>query len=190
MKIFFDTEFTGLRKDTTLISIGLVSANGQVFYAEFTDYDKTMVNDWIKENVIKNLMNRNDPNHGYYVGTKEEIRDKLTEWFSQFDAVELVSDVCHYDMVLLIDLFGSAFDLPGNVCPACYDISQDIARKLNMTLTEAFDVSRENLLWELSNQSTEDVLKSLSHNIIDNDTKHNALYDAKIICLLYLYLNK
>ena len=109
MKIFFDTEFTGLRKDTTLISIGLVSANGQVFYAEFTDYDKTMVNDWIKENVIKNLMNRNDPNHGYYVGTKEEIRDKLTEWFSQFDAVELVSDVCHYDMVLLIDLFGSAF---------------------------------------------------------------------------------
>ena len=190
MKIFFDTEFTGLRKDTTLISIGLVSANGQVFYAEFTDYDKTMVNDWIKENVIKNLMNRNDPNHGYYVGTKEEIRDKLTEWFSQFDAVELVSDVCHYDMVLLIDLFGSAFDLPGNVCPACYDINQDIARKLNMTLTEAFDVSRENLLWALSNQSTKDVLTSLSHNIIDNDTKHNALYDAKIFCLLYLYLNK
>ena len=66
----------------------------------------------------------------------------------------------------------------------------NIARKLNMTLTEAFDVSRENLLWALSNQSTEDVLKSLSHNIIDNDTKHNALYDAKIICLLYLYLNK
>ena len=188
MKIFFDTEFTGLRQDTTLISIGLISENDQVFYAEFTDYDKTMVDEWIIENVIKNLMNRNDPNLGYYVGTKKEIKEKLTEWFSQFDTVELISDVCHYDMVLLIDLFGSAFDLPENVCPACYDINQDIARKLNVSLAEAFDVNREDLLWSLSNQSTEDALTSLTHNILDSKTKHNSLYDAKVICLLYFYL--
>lgn len=31
---FFDTEFTGLRKDTTLISIGIVSDTGDRFYAE------------------------------------------------------------------------------------------------------------------------------------------------------------
>lgn len=29
MKIFFDTEFTGLHKDTTLISIGLISELGE-----------------------------------------------------------------------------------------------------------------------------------------------------------------
>ena len=29
MKIFFDTEFTGLHKNTTLISIGLVDENGR-----------------------------------------------------------------------------------------------------------------------------------------------------------------
>jgi hypothetical protein len=52
MKIFFDTEFTGLHKNTTLISIGLVAETGESFYAEFTDYDKSQVNDWIKENVI------------------------------------------------------------------------------------------------------------------------------------------
>ena len=37
MKIFFDTEFTGLHKNTTLISIGLVAENGKKFYAEFND---------------------------------------------------------------------------------------------------------------------------------------------------------
>ena len=41
MNIFFDTEFTGLQKDTDLISIGLISENNDVFYAEITDYDKT-----------------------------------------------------------------------------------------------------------------------------------------------------
>ena len=31
MKIFFDTEFTGLHKDTTIISIGMISENGKKF---------------------------------------------------------------------------------------------------------------------------------------------------------------
>ena len=33
MKIFFDTEFTGLHQHTTLISIGLVDEVGISFYA-------------------------------------------------------------------------------------------------------------------------------------------------------------
>ena len=41
MKVWFDTEFTGLHKNTTLISIGLVTENGKTFYAEFTDYDES-----------------------------------------------------------------------------------------------------------------------------------------------------
>ena len=55
MKIFFDTEFTGLHQNTTLISIGLVSERGKTFYAELTDYDQTQLNDWLKDNVIANL---------------------------------------------------------------------------------------------------------------------------------------
>ena len=39
MKIFFDTEFTGLHKDTTLISIGLIDENNRSLYIELTDYD-------------------------------------------------------------------------------------------------------------------------------------------------------
>ena len=55
MNIYFDTEFTGLHKDTTLISIGLISEDNKTFYAEFTDYDESQCDDWMKTNVIYNL---------------------------------------------------------------------------------------------------------------------------------------
>ena len=54
-RLYFDTEFTGLKQKTTLISIGIVSENGRQFYAEFRDYDRSMVDSWISENVISKL---------------------------------------------------------------------------------------------------------------------------------------
>ena len=68
MKLFFDTEFTGLHKDTTLISIGIISEDERTFYAELTDYDKSQVDDWIKENVIDNLLLKDK--EGYYIMIK------------------------------------------------------------------------------------------------------------------------
>ena len=49
MKIFFDTEFTGLHKNTTLISIGLVAENGDKIYAELNDYDKSQIDEWLQK---------------------------------------------------------------------------------------------------------------------------------------------
>lgn len=183
MKIFFDTEFTGLRKNTTLISIGLVSEDNRQFYAELIDYDENQCDTWVREHVLSNLYMRdwekreNTYVPNYHIGGKYEIAKVLENWFAQFDSVELVSDVCHYDMVLLIDLFGNAFHLPKKVCAACYDINQDIARKYNISQQEAFDKSREDILFQ-----------NYKENIIKDD-KHNALYDAKVIRELYQILN-
>jgi len=183
MKIFFDTEFTGLHKDTTLISIGLVSEDNRKFYAELVDYKEDQCDDWIKENVIKNLYKTDKEKRrttyipNYHLGGKYEIAKVLDNWFVQFDSVELVSDVCHYDMVLLIDLFGGAFLLPEKVCPACYDINQDIASKYNLTQQQAFDKSREEILFN-----------AYKDKEITGD-KHNSLYDARIIRELYQILN-
>ena len=63
MNLFFDTEFTGLRRNTTLISIGIVSENGKKFYAEFADYNRSQCDKWIKKNVICNLFLRQFPIH-------------------------------------------------------------------------------------------------------------------------------
>ena len=43
-KIFFDTEFTGLHQNTTLISNNLISGCCKTFYVELTDYDKSQIN--------------------------------------------------------------------------------------------------------------------------------------------------
>ena len=82
MKIYFDTEFTGLHKNTTLISIGLIDEVGRSFYAEFSDYDKYQCDDWIKENVWANLIYKDhkwtDEIADTHVhGTKEEIAKEL-----------------------------------------------------------------------------------------------------------------
>jgi len=187
MKIFFDTEFTGLHKNTTLISIGLVSEDGRQFYAELTDYNAEQCDIWIIDNVLKNLITYYDydskeenkekyiPN--FHFGNKQNIAISLKNWFKQFDYIELVSDVAHYDFVLFIDLFGTAFDLPENVCPSCYDINQDIARKYSISQQEAFNKSREDILFQ-----------AYKENIIKGE-KHNALYDAKVIRELYQIFN-
>ena len=53
-KLFIDLEFTGLHQATTPISLGIISECGKTFYAEFTDYDRTQLNDWLEENIIPN----------------------------------------------------------------------------------------------------------------------------------------
>ena len=184
MKVFFDTEFTGLHKNTTLISIGLISEDRRCIYAELTDYEEKQCDDWIKKNVLDHLYTRY-PNNveeapyipNLHVGAKWEVARALHIWFKQFDTIELVSDVCHYDMVLLIDMFGGAFNLPSNVSASCYDINQDIARYYEISQSEAFDKSRESILYD-----------KYKENSISGD-KHNALYDAKVIRELYQILN-
>ena len=51
MRIYFDTEFTGLYKDTQLISIGLISEDCREFYAEISDINTKKCDDWGKQNV-------------------------------------------------------------------------------------------------------------------------------------------
>ena len=181
MKIFFDTEFTGLHKNTELISIGLIAENGNTFYGEITNYDKTQVDNWIQENVINNLKHNGhhiieETKESYEISMNfEDVSFALNKWLKQFDTVEWVSDVCHYDMVLLIDLLtnhGSALDLPyGKINSACHDINQDIAEAYHISEILAFDKSREEILKDSKIEITGE--------------KHNSLYDAKVIKAIY-----
>lgn len=223
MKLFFDTEFAGLRKDTTLISIGIVSEDGRKFYAELTDYNENQCNKWINQNVVKNLHLPHIPWHskctenikkleedGYVIsqnphipregalleydyfksdnenmtalGDSHWIGIALNEWLKQFDIIQFVSDVCHYDFVLLIELItngGTALDLPDNISAVCHDINQDIAQHFGVTDAEAFDMSREQIMNDLCG----------SESIVTGD-KHNSLYDAEVIRSIYKEIEK
>lgn len=199
VKLFFDTEFTGLSKDTMLISIGIISEDGRKFYAEFVDYDKSKCDEWVMCNVIHNLRfpipetgedyyyvayrtDNNPPGNNFYSswslemnGDVERVRNELLKWLDQYDNVEFVSDVCHYDFVLLIDLLtggGTALELPEYISSVCHDINQDIAHYFEVSDYEAFDINREEIVEKLN-----------GYFVIGE--KHNSLYDAEVIRAIY-----
>lgn len=181
-KLFFDTEFTGLHKNTTLISIGIISECNKTFYAELNDYDQSQINDWLQENVINNLFFRppnegedehylafrdkaneipNDIYKGYSVEMRcdrHKLKQELTNWLKQFDNIHMWSDCLSYDWVLFNDIFGSAFDIPKHV----YYIPFDICTLFEIKGIDP-DVSRE-------------VFSELQAVV-----KHNSMVDARII---------
>ena len=129
-KVFFDSEFSGLHKNTTLISIGLVSECGKSFYGEFTDFDKTQIDEWLQINVIDNLLltdkitaahgswehwlsdegkyrdaldfslANKDMSHFQCIGITDMVKNRLEKWLSQFEKIEMWSDCLSYDWVL------------------------------------------------------------------------------------------
>ena len=165
MKIFFDTEFTGLHKDTTLISIGLVSECGKEFYAEMTDYDPKQIDEWLQSNILDNLFLPHDEmsHQTFEQGDTPRIKEKLTAWLAQFAQVEIWSDCLSYDWVLFNHIFGHAFSIPKNV----YYIPFDLCTLLKIKGVDP-DISREELA-----------------GIADAKRKHNALHDAKVIKACY-----
>lgn len=131
MKIFFDTEFTGLHQKTTLLSIGLVDENGRTFYRELDDYDIDQVDQWIHDNVIANFTEtRKVTLHG--------LQQELTEWLKTYDNVEMWSDCLAYDWVLFNNIWGGAFDIPKNV----YYIPFDICTMMKLKGVDP-DINRE-----------------------------------------------
>lgn len=189
MNIFFDMEFTGLHQRTTPISLGMVTENGDTFYAEFTDYDINQCDGWIRTNVLDKLL-FNGEEEFYNIGENCRVKDDasgvtiaLNEWLELVrngEDIQFVSDVCHYDMVLLIDLITDgaiALNLKEFISPVCHDINQDIARHYGISDVVAFDKSREEIVMELCAEPV-------------YGEKHNSLYDAKIIKAIYEELAK
>ena len=131
-RVYFDTEFTGLKKNTELISIGCVARVGsdlKHFYAEIKDTNIGKLDDWIKANIIKNCLflgksyedvadmkHKLDKldNFTYVYGNFSDVSKELNDWIEKIATsdlkshndgqIEFVSDVSSYDFVLLVDL--------------------------------------------------------------------------------------
>jgi hypothetical protein len=183
IKAFFDTEFTGLQKNTTLISIGVVYESGHMFYAELTDYDQSQVDDWLQENVINSLtlgdMEENTYKFGhdmkikYVKGTKEFVGRELNFWHEYLfhtEKIEFWSDCLSYDWVLFNDLYGHAFNIPSNV----YYIPFDICTQFKLKDVDP-DIHRETFAEGFID----------TKGIAIGEAKHNALWDAVVIKACY-----
>jgi len=177
IKIFLDTEFTGLHQKTTLISIALVAETGEEFYAEFTDYDTSQIIPWLEGNVLNKLNKKLPKVLGidltqtkiHLKGNRAEIKETLNKWFTRFEFVEIWSDVLAYDWVLFCELFGGALAIPQNIFYIPFDLSTlfRIKGMIEPSSKYAKDISR------------------FDYTGTDKSKQHHALEDARVQLLCY-----
>lgn len=200
-KLFLDTEFTGLHKDTNLVSLALISEEGDWFYYH---NDSIVSNEILKEphnikaidKIIETAKDRTlikelRKNKGV-VGVECNKTEHLERMLAEFiDAVhktrnmnhdemfEIVVDVGGYDWVLFNDIFGHAFNIPEKV----YYIPFELSTMLALSSLENSDNSRRNIVCfdEMLDRSFVDLLLSQSHH---------ALSDAYIIRSVYRIMRK
>jgi hypothetical protein len=171
IKIFLDTEFTGLHQNTNLISLGMVAETGQEFYAEFNDYDPSQLNPWLEEHVLKKLDFKNvqelveeTESSIKMKGTKIQVREVLEKWLLEFDFIEIWADVLAYDWVLFCELFGGAMKIPENIFYAPFDLATFFRLKGYIVPHSKFNKD----------------LARFQFAEMDNDKQHHALSDAKV----------
>ena len=177
LNLFFDCEFTGLHQTTTLMSMAFETDTGETFYAEFIDYNGSQVDDWIRENVVRN-MEFDEPFQTCGFPDKVEVKNNrlhikanLEHWFRMLlkkhdkSKVVIISDCLAYDWVLFCELWGGALKIPEIV----YYIPVDIS---TLFLTNGIDpdIHRESYA---------------GFNSGEIERKHSARWDAYIIRKCY-----
>ena len=265
IKLFVDFEFTSLSPDAQPISVGIVCENkafitpvkdetqndiisnfcvgsfrqdfsGHSFYAEFTDFDISRCDDWVKENVVGKLQfypESHDKTDEYdtqvwdMCNRFENVKIKLRQWLSQFSdyKIQFVVDCGTWDWYWLLQLLAEwdvieneeAFSgkcptcgqsavlsykrglpkLPTYISPVPMDLNDLIAFKKGISVSEAFDLNREELAFgwyknaerNIINKFKEDELAFFGFKGESKDQKHNAMWDAKVIKAIYEQLN-
>lgn len=180
-RLFLDTEFTGLQQHTTLISLAFCAESGAEFYAEFTDFDRSRTDDWIRDQVLGRTRwvgaeggatwqgVRHDRNLTECCGNTGDVRTHLRNWLQQFGPVEVWADCLAWDWVLFCELFGGALRVPENI----FYIPQELST-LFLLQGRNPDCDREAFAG-MAEQPPQ-------------QGKHNALYDARVARLCYLKL--
>lgn len=112
IRIFFDTEFTGLVVDPKLISIGFVDETGErTFYAELCDtWRLDDVGDFARLAVLPRLEG------GAALMTMQELGERLTAWLAAFgEPVKLATDSLSWDWPWIQEIFRELGIWPQNL---------------------------------------------------------------------------
>ncbi len=101
-KFFLDTEFLDTGREVHAISIGLVSEDGQEYYAEFDDWPRHLATPWLNEFVVPQLSGITTP--------REKIGQELIDFCGY--APKFWAWFGAYDWVVMCQIFGRMLDVP------------------------------------------------------------------------------
>tara|TARA_B100001540_G_C15779019_1_gene630053 strand:- start:1093 stop:1653 length:561 start_codon:yes stop_codon:yes gene_type:complete len=170
--VFADCEYTGEHSITTLVSLGLVTLDGNELYLTLNDYEDSQISHWVNENVISKIDKRKSLNS--YKACIEV--DNFLKKYSNGENVIIVSAGKATDIILIFQLYHSLHThrkyFHFSECLPDY-----INHRMHIDLDTMFIMAGIN-----PKINREEYCKSSDAN------KHNALYDAKIVRKCYLKL--
>lgn len=110
MKVFFDTEFTGLGSDPRLLSIGMVAEDGSELYFEFSDgWTEDKCSSWVRVNVLPMLGKADQLSRS--VGA-----ERIVTWLSGLGALPILMGDSDWDTELLRQLLDEYKADPTGYC--------------------------------------------------------------------------
>lgn len=132
MRHFIDSEFVEDGRTIDLISIGLVSEDGNELYLISSEFDEGKASDWVRENVLSKLASPLDVRRY----PKKQIAEMVRGFLLMNDTPpEIWGYYADYDWVLLAQLFGKMIDLPKGMPYWCRDLKQ-LATDLHVELPQ------------------------------------------------------
>jgi hypothetical protein len=172
---FIDAEYTGEHAYTTLVSLGVVTLEGDELYLRLNDYDEAQVTHWLRDNVLALI-----PDEGRI--TSAEAYRRLAvflEAYSSGERIHLVSAGLGSDLLLTYELFRHA--RPGL---RYFHALHCLPPYLNHA--QHYDLNTMMTLAGLDPDTSRDAL--VGHAI--SGERHHALHDARIARLCFLRIIK
>ena len=103
--VFIDAEYTGEHARTTLVSLGLVTIDGDELYFTLSDFDENQVTDWLRANVLADI----DPMQSI---ASREAYERMAPWLASYsdgERVSVVSAGLGQDWMLMAELYKWGF---------------------------------------------------------------------------------
>lgn len=225
MKYFLDTEFIeGFHKPLfgkrrhhiDLISIGIVAEDGREFYAISNEFNPKDANDWVKENVIRQLPKKHFNGHNVEEAKLWKSNAQIAKEIVEFINSEPIKTVgsgtgtvmmskesedtlrrgyltptfygyyADYDWVLFCSLFGTMMDLPKGFPMYMIDLKQILDERVSSLNNSDFFTK---LFVEKEMTLKEKLIEIKKHTKYpQQENEHNALADAKWNMKLYNFL--
>jgi len=121
VRFFYDCEFIEDGVTIELVSIGMVSEDGQEYYAVSTEFDAGRAGPWVRANVLPKLP---CPSDAAWRGRAQIRTDLLAFLDRKHEEIELWAWYAAYDHVAMAQLWGAMPALPRRIPRFTHDLRQ------------------------------------------------------------------
>ena len=203
MNVYYDirTVYPG----SSPIVLSMVADNDEYFYAEFSDFDKDGVNEWMMKNILTKLA-FHEPKKGeaeHYIrynhrfngenayslemrGGWYTVRENLIKWLEQFEParVQFVGDRVYFSAFALHHFFDDGMELPEHCNDYIFDVNQMMACCVTRRKFAGKGVPVSEVMYATHEWDREELYKLVNGDDMNVEEPH-LLTEARIVRAIY-----